>query len=58
MGDSSNWIGNVELGITISKEQATKEFLSYFKENAYLIKDSYRPRIDYLKIIDNLIGGK
>ena len=32
--------------------------LNYFKENAYLIKDSYRPRIDYLKIIDNLIGGK
>ena len=32
--------------------------ISYFKENAYLIKDSYRPRIDYLKIIDNLIGGK
>ena len=32
--------------------------ICYFKENAYLIKDSYRPRIDYLKIIDNLIGGK
>ena len=32
--------------------------ISYFKENAYLIKDSYRQRIDYLKIIDNLIGGK
>ena len=32
--------------------------LNYFKENAYIIKDSYRPRIDYLKIVDNLIGGK
>ena len=32
--------------------------LDYFKENAYLIKDGYRPRIDYLKIVDNLIGGK
>ena len=32
--------------------------ICYFKENAYLIKDSYRQRIDYLKIIDNLIGGK
>lgn len=31
--------------------------LSYFKENAYLIKDGYNPRIDYLKIVDNLIGG-
>lgn len=32
--------------------------ISYFRENAYLIKDGYRPRIDYLKIVDNLIGGK
>lgn len=32
--------------------------LSYFKEHAYLIKDGYRPRIDYLKIVDILIGGK
>ena len=32
--------------------------LEYFKENAYLIKDGYRPRIDYLKIVDILIGGK
>ena len=30
----------------------------FFRNNAYLIKDSYRPRIDYLKIIDILIGGK
>ena len=30
----------------------------YFQENAYLIKDGYRPRIDYLKIVDILIGGK
>lgn len=32
--------------------------LEYFKSNAYLIKDGYRPRIDYLKIVDILIGGK
>ena len=32
--------------------------LEYFKENAYLIKEGYRPRIDYLKIVDILIGGK
>ena len=31
---------------------------TFFKENAYLIKDGYRPRIDYLKIVDELIGGK
>ncbi len=32
--------------------------INYFRENAYLIKDSYQPRIDYLKIVDILIGGK
>lgn len=32
--------------------------LEYFKEKAHLIKDGYRPRIDYLKIVDILIGGK
>ncbi len=31
--------------------------ISFFRENAYLIKDGYKPRIDYLKIIDNFIGG-
>ena len=31
--------------------------LEYFKENAYLLKDNYRPRIDYLKVVDKLIGG-
>ena len=32
--------------------------LSFFEEEAYLIKDGYMPRIDYLKIVDELIGGK
>ena len=32
--------------------------LEYFKTDAYLIKDGYRPRIDYLKVVDILIGGK
>lgn len=31
--------------------------INYFKEKAYLIKDSYMPRIDYLKVIDKIIGG-
>ncbi len=31
--------------------------LSFFKEKAYLIKEGYIPRIDYLKIIDQIIGG-
>ena len=31
--------------------------LEYFKEKGYLIKDNYNPRLDYLKILDNIIGG-
>lgn len=40
-------------------EKNTRESIpiTYFRDNAYLIKDSYAPRIDYLKIIDQIIGG-
>ena len=40
-------------------ENNTRESIpiKYFRDNAYLIKDSYAPRIDYLKIIDQIIGG-
>ncbi len=31
--------------------------LSYFKENAYVLIDGFRPTIDYLRIVDQLIGG-
>lgn len=31
--------------------------LSFFLENAYLIEESYMPRIDYLKVIDLIYGG-
>ena len=31
--------------------------IEFFKEKAYLLKDGYRPRIDYLKVIDEIIGG-
>lgn len=31
--------------------------IDYFKENAFIIKDGYNPRIDYLKIVDLIIGG-
>ncbi len=31
--------------------------ISYFDEHGYLIKDSYQPRIDYLKIIDEIYFG-
>lgn len=32
--------------------------ITFFREEAYLLKDGYKPRIDYLKIVDELIGGK
>ena len=33
--------------------------LEYFKNNGYIIKDKYIPRVDYLKIIDEIyFGGK
>ncbi len=31
--------------------------INFFKEKAYLIKDGYPARIDYLKLIDEVIGG-
>ena len=31
--------------------------LSYFEENAYIIKDKYNPRVDYLEILDKLYFG-
>ena len=31
--------------------------LEFFNQNGYLIKDGYQPIIDYLKIVDKLIGG-
>ena len=31
--------------------------ISYFRENSYLIKDSLKPTIDYLKIVDQILGG-
>lgn len=41
----------------INNEDRKSIPLSYFEEKAYLIKDGYEPRVDYLKIIDGLIGG-
>lgn len=31
--------------------------IDFFRKNAYLLKDGYRPRLDYLKIVDEIIGG-
>ncbi len=44
--------------ITFLEESERKSIpLDFFKEKGYIIKDGYRPRIDYLKIVDKLIGG-
>ena len=43
---------------TYLKESTKKSIpLSYFKENGYLIKNSLKPTIDYLKIVDKILGG-
>ena len=31
--------------------------LDYFEKKGYLIELSYRPRLDYLKVIDKIEGG-
>ena len=41
----------------LNKEKRESIPIHYFRKEAYLIKDSYKPRIDYLKIVDGLIGG-
>ncbi len=41
----------------LSNEERKSVPLEFFKEKAYLLKDGYRPRIDYLKVVDELIGG-
>lgn len=39
----------------IDNEERKSIPISYFKEKGYLIKDGYRPRVDYIKIIDELL---
>ena len=41
----------------IEKEKRKSIPIDFFRKEAYIIKDGYRPRIDYLKIVDELIGG-
>lgn len=38
----------------IDKNKKSVIPISYFEEHAYLIKDKYYPRVDYLEIINNL----
>lgn len=41
----------------ISTQERKSIPLSYFEEKGYIIKDGYMPRLDYLKIVDQIIGG-
>ena len=41
----------------INKEKRKSIPIHFFRENAYIIKDGYKPRIDYLKIVDTIYGG-
>ena len=41
----------------IEKESRKSIPYAFFQKKGYLIKDGYRPRIDYLKIVDTIIGG-
>ena len=41
----------------INQEERKSIPYTYFQERGYLIKDGYRPRIDYLNIVDTIIGG-
>ncbi len=39
----------------IEKEERKSIPYSYFQENAYLLKNNYNPRIDYLKTLDHIM---
>lgn len=41
----------------IDKNQKKSIPINYFKEKAYLVKEGYLPRLDYLKIINKIYGG-
>ena len=42
----------------IEQEERKSIPYSFFQTKGYIIKDGYRPRLDYLKIVDRIIGGK
>lgn len=41
----------------VQKEKRKSIPLSYFEESAYIIEEGFKPRLDYLKVIDNVLGG-
>ena len=51
------YLGIKELVEFLNNEERKSLPLSFFHEKAILIKDSFNPRIDYLKIIDQITGG-
>ena len=42
----------------INNNQRRSIPIEYFNKEAFIIKDGYRPRKDYLKIVDQIIGSK
>ena len=42
----------------LEKETRKSIPISYFNENGFILKNTFQPRIDYLKIVDKIIGGR
>lgn len=41
----------------LKKEEKKSIPISYFREKGFVLKNEYQPRIDYLKVVDQIIGG-
>lgn len=46
-----------DLKIFLEKEKRSSIPLAYFENTAWLLDDGYLPRVDYLKVIDQIYGG-
>ena len=59
--NNPKWIKDINAGnksLKFLKENERKSIpLNYFEEHAYLIEEKFIPRLDYLKIIDEVLGG-
>ena len=47
----------VDLKIFLNTQTRSSIPLSYFEKHATLLEDGYMPRIDYLKVVDQVYGG-
>ncbi len=55
---NETYLLTAEKFIHFLKNESRKSIpIDFFRKEAYQIKDSYKPRIDYLKIVDTFIGG-